>query len=448
VVSDPLWINAAADTAVGTATIEADDELLTITAHGLVDGDRVVVSNLTGGAVGAIADGGVYWVVGAGVNTFAISLTRGGLPIEFTVDGGADVDRFQPGYAAAELRRAQGMFLLKGVTDRFGARQGIHPSNDPAVTVAGTTWTVEDLVAVVYPGIGADDGPYVVQHLEESGSLDPADGGSDRLDGLDLQIRDDDIDSSGFRHARVAYTAGSPGSGIPPSVAANALRLATILVPSGGAPVPSVATLGEFTVASGGILPVRDSTELPAAGRYEGLYVDRADLDTLDRWTGAAWETIAARELYNRLGPYQPKIKSANETVVSSTVLQNDDALFFLGLEPGSYICEMNIPWDADQAADWKWRLNYSGTVTWSRGQFASSRDTTATPPSTITAFSLNQDVAVAGNGAGSVLGATIHIGFNVSTSGDLRFQWAQNASSANNTVVRQGAYMRLEKVA
>lgn len=280
-MSNPWAINAGkASTAIGTATIESDDNLLTITDHGLGDGDTVTVDTLTGGGSALTADA-VYFVRDATTDDFALSLTLHGPQVEFATDGGADVYSWAPQYSASQLRRLNAGLMFGGTSDAFGVRQGVRPGHVP-LSVSGTTWTVEDLTGAVYPGLSSDDGGYPVAHQEESGSLDPADGSNDRIDALDLQIQDDDEDASGFRRARVVYVTGTPGSGSAPSVTTNALRLGTILVPSGGSPSPSVDTLAVWTVASGGLVPVRGSSELPTAGRYAGMAAWRQDTDELE----------------------------------------------------------------------------------------------------------------------------------------------------------------------
>jgi hypothetical protein len=204
-----------------------------------------------------------------------------------------NADTGAPAYDAAELRRLDSALLFKGVADRFGARQGVHPSNHPAVTVSGTTWTVQHITGVVYPGLSATDGPYTVAHPSESGGLTPADGTNPRIDALDLQIQDDDHDASGFRRARVVYVAGTPAaSPTAPAVTANSLRLATILVPAGGSPAPSVQTLAAFTVAAGGVLPLQDGEAFPSSGVHEGMYVDRDE--ALWRRTGTGFLPAAS----------------------------------------------------------------------------------------------------------------------------------------------------------
>lgn len=291
-MSDPTWVNAGRGDSVGTATI-ATTGVFTLIAHGLVDGQPVEVDTLTGGAATVLRADATYYVVNAAADTFQLVSAPGDEIITFGSSGGADVFTRVPHYSAIELRRADATLLYAGHANEFGARQGVRPHSTPTATVAGTTWTVQNLTAVVYPGLTALSGPYRVQHPSESGALNPADGTNPRIDALDLQIQDDDEDASGFRRARVVYVVGTPGATpVAPAVTANSLRLATVLVPAGGSPSPSVSTLAQFTVAAGGIVPVRTAAELPPAGRYEGMYADQADTNQLLRWDGSAWVVV------------------------------------------------------------------------------------------------------------------------------------------------------------
>ncbi|NJP27101.1 hypothetical protein FLW53_23450 [Microbispora sp. SCL1-1] len=84
---------ATKGTTVGTATIEADDESFTISAHGLANGDAVIVSSLTGGAVGVLKPDTLYYVVSTATNTFKVASKPGGSAIAFSTDGGAVVTK-------------------------------------------------------------------------------------------------------------------------------------------------------------------------------------------------------------------------------------------------------------------------------------------------------------------------------------------------------------------
>jgi hypothetical protein len=296
-------------TAVGTATI-ATDGTFTLTSHGLADGDTVTVDTLTGGAVGVLVADAVYFVRDVSGDDFALSLTLHGPVVTFGSTGGADVYTWAPGYDAQELRRAGAVLWYPDSADEFAGRSGVRPHSQVPVSVAGTTWTVHDLTAVV---MAAGSGPYVVAHAEESGSLDPADGSSPRIDALDLQIQDDSEDASGQRRARVVYVAGTPaGSPSAPAVTTNALRLGTVLVPAGGSPAPSVATLAQWTVASGAILPVRAVAELSTGGLYDGLFAwDQAVQQLLAR-TGGSWQHLASPGGWRHIGAAQ---ETANFTI-------------------------------------------------------------------------------------------------------------------------------------
>lgn len=79
-------------TTVGTATIESDTEVWTITSHGLAVGDQIVVHTLTGGATSVLVEDTIYYVRTApDANTFTVSTRPGGAAVAFATDGGAAV---------------------------------------------------------------------------------------------------------------------------------------------------------------------------------------------------------------------------------------------------------------------------------------------------------------------------------------------------------------------
>lgn len=198
-----------------------------------------------------------------------------------------------PEYNARELRRIQAVHLFAGSPDRFGARQGVRPTGQTVVEVSGQTWIQRDLTAVVYPGLTSISGPYIVEKPEESGAFDPADGSNDRIDALDLQVRDDDEDASGSRDVRVVYVPGTPASTpSEPPLTANALRVGTFLVPAGGSPLPAVRSGAQAAVAAGGILPVADDDSLPSSPVPTGSYADHDG--GLWRHSGTSWEPAAS----------------------------------------------------------------------------------------------------------------------------------------------------------
>jgi hypothetical protein len=102
-------------TAIGTATIEADDETFTLATHGLAVNDRIVFTAITGGAVDVIFTDTIYYVKTAPTaNTFTIAATRGGTTIAFATDGGAAV------HEPVALTEAMVLDLLQSVWEQGG----------------------------------------------------------------------------------------------------------------------------------------------------------------------------------------------------------------------------------------------------------------------------------------------------------------------------------------
>lgn len=211
-------------------------------------------------------------------------------PAWINASGGA------PLYSAAELRRLDAVLLWAGTTDRLGARQGVRPGHVPA-SLAGTTWTVYDVPAVVYPGETSTSGPYRVAILETTGSVTPA-AAQPRKDILYIQVQDDDEDSSGQRRGRPGYLAGiAGGSPVEPTVPDGAFRVATIDVPASGGGSPTITINAPYAVASGGVLPVPNSAGLPSSGVTEGMAAFQMDSDSLLIHDGASFKPVASTKV-------------------------------------------------------------------------------------------------------------------------------------------------------
>lgn len=115
--------------AVGTATIESDTEVWTITGHGLAVGDEIVLGTITGGAVGVVVSDQIYYVATApDANTFTVSARPGGSAIAFSTDGGAVV------YQATPLTEALVLDLLQLAWENGGIQE-----SDVAVLMCGAT---------------------------------------------------------------------------------------------------------------------------------------------------------------------------------------------------------------------------------------------------------------------------------------------------------------------
>jgi len=301
-MSTPLWVTTTRGTSVGTATIEADDETFTITAHGLVNGQQVTVATLTGGAVGVLVVDAPYFVASVATNTFQLRPAPGAPVMTFTSDGGCAVYQTAGIFDGQTLRDAMSGLIAKGgdFNGGFQARGGVFPNGSVSghVSVSGMTWSTVKIVASVTHSTG---GVYTVAHDVDSGSITGADPSQPRIDALDLQIQDHALDASGFARGRIVYTAGTPAAiPVAPGSTANAERIATISVPAGST-TPTILTLPRITTARGGVIPVADSTAYPTTGgRYEGMVLWDSSLDQLvvNMNNGSTWSAVASANGY------------------------------------------------------------------------------------------------------------------------------------------------------
>lgn len=113
-------VSTQGGTAVGTATIEADTEVWTITAHGLAVGDEIVITTPTGGADGVLFENQLYYVLTVpDANTFTVSTRAGGTTLAFATDGGAVV------YEPTPLTEALVLDLMQLAWENGGLSGGL-----------------------------------------------------------------------------------------------------------------------------------------------------------------------------------------------------------------------------------------------------------------------------------------------------------------------------------
>lgn len=208
----------------------------------------------------------------------------------------ASGDPATPAYSAEDHRRLDAVMMIQGVPDRFGARGGIHPGGGDAVALTGQTITVAHLKGVVYPGWSSTDGPYRVVVLAGEHTLTPA-AGSPRKDIVVLRLEDNDVDSSGAKRAVTELRDGEPAlTPTEPVLRQNEIRLATIDVPAGGNPPPTLTYNAPYVVANGGVLPVRTRAALPSAGIYSGMSAYVQDEQSLVVAHAGVWDAVGNRK--------------------------------------------------------------------------------------------------------------------------------------------------------
>jgi hypothetical protein len=203
-----------------------------------------------------------------------------------------------PAYSAAEMRRL--LALATAYNGRnLGGKPGVRPGgNQLNVTLAGSTLTVATGLALVEDsGFTTTRGPYwVAVDTAATLTLTAANATNPRKDIVYLRVYDTDEDSSGLRQAIPEYLAGTAApSPAEPALPAGSIKLATIDVPQSGGGSAVVTMNFAYTVANGGILPVRTTTDRDALSVSEGqaVYVlAGSGGDALYVYDGAAWDYI------------------------------------------------------------------------------------------------------------------------------------------------------------
>lgn len=229
-----------------------------------------------------------------------------------------------PEYNAKEMRQAAGGMYAKGVANPFSARPGIVPNSDLApVAISGMTVTVRDLNIVFAPDIADPrNGPYLAAIPTANLAVTTAHGSLERRDIVFAKVNDDVIDGSGSRDAVFGIADGTPGSGTDASIPTGSVPLARVTVPAGSS-TPSITDIAPRTVAAGGIIPSRSGFH-PAAGRFEGLYIDDSGTDKLYRWNGSSFETMASAAAFSAADA----LRGYSDSRVSGSVNQTTTGTF------------------------------------------------------------------------------------------------------------------------
>lgn len=197
-----------------------------------------------------------------------------------------------PDYTGAWLRQVDSV-KLSGATalKPFGARIGVRPGVGSPCSIAGLNWTITPHSGVLdYKTnelAGAQGYTFDANKTAAINALPT--GSNTRIDLLSITYDDPIEDASSLPVPRVVYTPGTAANpGLQPATPASTMLAAVIHATSSGATITWVAP---WTVAAGGILPVRDSTEYPASP-YVGQQIDSVALGGPLRWNGSAWKVL------------------------------------------------------------------------------------------------------------------------------------------------------------
>jgi len=141
--------------------------------------------------------------------------------------------------------------------------------------------------------------------------------------------------------------------------------------------------------------------------------------------------------------------KPADESVTSSTTLQNDDDLVVAVSANATYVMDGYIMTSGAAAGTGDLKIDFtipSGATM----KYTSFGTTTASPAvqyeATVNANSTARAIGTNGSAdMGVAIQAVITVG---STAGSVQLRWAQNTSSGTATILRATSYLRFERIA
>lgn len=141
-------------------------------------------------------------------------------------------------------------------------------------------------------------------------------------------------------------------------------------------------------------------------------------------------------------------LKAADESVASSTTLQNDDTLLVTLEANATYEFVAHVGYVGNTTGDIKLAFTFPSGAScyWSGKGGPASDDTFGSSGSTRHSVSFGDASGTSLSFAGSTTVLSVHIlgvVTTASTAGTLQLQWAQNTSNATNTTVKAGSFLR-----
>jgi acyl dehydratase len=164
---------------------------------------------------------------------------------------------------------------------------------------------------------------------------------------------------------------------------------------------------------------------------YKGIYIPAAAEDNWDVAVNANWTRIADRDELIR--------KSAPESVVSSTVLQNDDHLFYAMTANHTWAFKLVVSAShADGAAALKSGFTGPASAIWSGVFYSHSAN--------VVEFS---NSVAPGNPAAAPAAGRIYVYDGIvtcgATPGNFQYQWTQAANSGTPLIVATNSYLLMK---
>lgn len=217
---------------------------------------------------------------------------------------------------------------------------------------------------------------------------------------------------------------------------------------------------------------VTSSTRPTGTDRFTGLQIWETDTGKSYIWNGSAWRQLVAEgasfdsavtfagaitmsgglTVSGGVGQVLFARKTADESVTSSTTLQDDDHLTVSVSASAVYQIEMALIYDGDQTTgDLKFQFSAPSGSAFSYGMLSPHTDQTST---TASAVKITEQTLAAASTLGcfgsgtNVVARAFGLLVTGGTSGTFKLTWAQNGSSATATRLRTNSYLIARRMA
>lgn len=138
--------------------------------------------------------------------------------------------------------------------------------------------------------------------------------------------------------------------------------------------------------------------------------------------------------------------KTVDETIIASATLQNDDVLLVAVAASATYEFRLRAVINSGTTPDFKMGWTFPSGLTMTYDLLEG--ETLGTAANVIQGPYIQTDVppiSTTGSDQPWIAEGLVIVD---STAGNLQWQWAQNTSTASNTIVRAGSYLRLRRLA
>ena len=175
----------------------------------------------------------------------------------------------------------------------------------------------------------------------------------------------------------------------------------------------------------------------------EGQLTDLATEDRMDAYDGAAYISATVRGLHAR------RMRTTNAAAINNSVTLVSDATLTVALDvTGTYRFRGRIYYDGSVAGDFKLAFTFPAVAAnGAKWGLLGREAATATNVTALVATASGTAIAAGGSGVGTSTFADFDGFINITATGNLVTQYAQNTLDATNLTIQFGSWLEVAKV-